>query len=268
MLQRQKRQKSAGFIVKTPFKSIAEHQKVRELPAEKVRKFTDETRFRPFQEHRRTHRSGASQTLSWSVIQQNQQAVGTPANLPPMEISERSRPPKRSDHSRSPVTSKSPRRNTEPLVGANLVGSPAQSLISPSMAAQMRSPPRELTRTTRTLLTTPQNIPITDVTSGREAILHGRNPSVKESSLNQEVVTLTQRQLTSEFEVAEMSNYQVEAEIRQRNLEHELSQEIHMFNQARTLIGEMRENFSVEDQGCIGRMRCWKPKEMSMLWGS
>ena len=32
MLQRQKRQKSTGFIVKTPFKSIAEHRKVRELP--------------------------------------------------------------------------------------------------------------------------------------------------------------------------------------------------------------------------------------------
>ena len=32
MLQRQKRQKSTSFIVKTPFKSIAEHRKVRELP--------------------------------------------------------------------------------------------------------------------------------------------------------------------------------------------------------------------------------------------
>ena len=31
-LQRQKRQKSKSFIVKTPFKSIAEHRKVRELP--------------------------------------------------------------------------------------------------------------------------------------------------------------------------------------------------------------------------------------------
>ena len=31
MLQRQKRQKSPSFIVKTPFKSIAEHRKVREL---------------------------------------------------------------------------------------------------------------------------------------------------------------------------------------------------------------------------------------------
>ena len=32
MLQRQKRQKSLGFIVKTPVKSIGEHRKVRELP--------------------------------------------------------------------------------------------------------------------------------------------------------------------------------------------------------------------------------------------
>ena len=32
MLPRQKRQKSTRFIVKTPFKSIAEHRKVRELP--------------------------------------------------------------------------------------------------------------------------------------------------------------------------------------------------------------------------------------------
>ena len=32
MLQRQKRQKSTSFIVKTPFKHIAEHRKVRELP--------------------------------------------------------------------------------------------------------------------------------------------------------------------------------------------------------------------------------------------
>ena len=32
MLQRQKRQKSPSFIVKTPVKSIAEHRKVRELP--------------------------------------------------------------------------------------------------------------------------------------------------------------------------------------------------------------------------------------------
>ena len=62
---------------------------------------------------RRSDRSGVSQTLSWSVTQQNQQTVGAPANVPPMEISERSRPNKRHDHSRSPTTSKSPRRNTE-----------------------------------------------------------------------------------------------------------------------------------------------------------
>ena len=32
MLQRQKRQKSTSFLAKTPFRSIAEHRKVRELP--------------------------------------------------------------------------------------------------------------------------------------------------------------------------------------------------------------------------------------------
>ena len=32
MLPRQKRQKSTSFIIKTPFKNIAEHRKVRELP--------------------------------------------------------------------------------------------------------------------------------------------------------------------------------------------------------------------------------------------
>lgn len=96
----------------------------------------------------------------------------------------------------------------------------------------------------------------------------GGNPRSRKISLNQETAMLAQRQLTSEFEVAGMNNQRVEAEVRQRNVEQALSQEIHMFNQARTLIGEMRENFSVEDQGCIGRMRCWKPKEMSMLWGS
>ena len=32
MLQRQKRQKSTSFIVKSPFKTIAEHRKVRKLP--------------------------------------------------------------------------------------------------------------------------------------------------------------------------------------------------------------------------------------------
>ena len=33
-MQSQKRQKSTSFIVKTPFKSIGEHRKVRELPRE------------------------------------------------------------------------------------------------------------------------------------------------------------------------------------------------------------------------------------------
>ena len=83
-------------------------------------------------------------------------------------------------------------------------------------------------------MTTPQNI--ADSTSDETG---------RESSLNQEVVVLAQRQLTSGFEVAEMNNQRVEAEIRQRRLEQELSQE------ARASIEEMRANFTVEDQGCI-----------------
>ena len=41
---------------------------------------------------RRSNRSGVSQTLSWSIIQQNQQAVGAPRNTSSMEVSDRSRP--------------------------------------------------------------------------------------------------------------------------------------------------------------------------------
>lgn len=48
-----------------------------------------------------------------------------------------------------------------------------------------------------------------------------------------------------------MNNYRMEAEIRQRNLEHELSQEVHTFNRARALIGEMRNSFTIEDLGCV-----------------
>ena len=36
MLQRQKRQKSTSFIVKTPFKSIREHRKARKMNIEEV----------------------------------------------------------------------------------------------------------------------------------------------------------------------------------------------------------------------------------------
>ena len=93
----------------------------------------------------------------------------------------------------------------------------------------MGNQPRELTRT---LTVTPENIPITDITSdeagGRGTGGGGRNPTDRESSLDQEVVTLTQRQLTSEFEAAEMNNLRVEAEVGQRHVEQELSQEIHM----------------------------------------
>ena len=58
--------------------------------------------------------SGMSQALSWSVVG-GQQAVVTPVEVQPMEISERSRPSKRIEHNgpRSSVTSKSPRRVSE-----------------------------------------------------------------------------------------------------------------------------------------------------------
>ena len=65
---------------------------------------------------------------------------------------------------------------------------------------------------------------------------------------------LTQRHLTSEFELAEMNSLRVEAEVRRQNIEQELSQEARMFGQARALIKEMRVNFSVADQGCIRRI--------------
>ena len=74
---------------------------------------------------------------------------------------------------------------------------------------------------------------------------------------------------TAEFEVAEMKNLRAEAEIQRNHMEQRLSQETHMFNQARNLITEMIENFSIEDQGCIRieESKCWKPKEMNMLQG-
>lgn len=64
--------------------------------------------------------------------------------------------------------------------------------------------------------------------------------------LSHEISVLTQKQLTSEVTIAEMNNQRVEAEIRQRHLEQQLSQEVHMFNQA-LLIGEVRSAFVVED---------------------
>ena len=81
-----------------------------------------------------------------------------------------------------------------------------------------------------------------------------RNPNDRLLMLNDEVVEMTQRHLTSEFELAELSNHISEAEVYERNLEYELFQEIHMFNQACHLILEMRETFSFEDQGCIRRI--------------
>ena len=122
------------------------------------------------------------------------------------------------------------------------------------MALQMSSPPRELTRAFQS---EPQHIPITDVTSdenGRNVVDPGRDSSGRRSSMSREISELTQRQLTSEVIIAEMFNQRVEAEVRQRNLEQELSQEVHMFNHAQTIINEMQTAFNVEDQGCIRRI--------------
>ena len=234
-------------------------------------------------------RSGRS-SLSWSVIrqsQQEQQAVEAPMNVNADEVSDRSRPPKRTDSraSRVPYPSKSPKRSDgasgsgQPLdadqrleemlrqhnmevisrergriSGANLVGSPPRRAVSLSMALQMSSPPRELTRTPHA---EPQDIPITDVTSdenARDVVGSGRDPNGRKSATSREISELTQKQLTAEVIIAEMNNQRVEAEVRQRNLEQELSQEVHMFNHARTIISEMRSSFTVEDQGCIRRI--------------
>ena len=225
-----------------------------------------------------TGRKSSKSTLSWSVIKQSQQVqqvIEAPRNVGSMEVGDRSRAPKRSEvrGNRSPYSSKSPRRsgnasgsghhltaderleqmllqsNREKLagdrgrvVGSNLVGSPPQRPVSPSMAIQMNSPPRELTRA---LPSAPQNIPITDATSdenGRDAPGDRRNSTGRNSMLSRAISELTQKQLTSE------------SEIHLRNLEEELFQKAHMFNQARMLIGEMRSTFEVEDQGCIRRI--------------
>ena len=231
---------------------------------------------------RRSNPSGSSQTLTWNVISQSGQTGVTPMNLS-MEVRDRSRQTKRSDHrspTRSPRSSKSPRGGNwargsdnpmtadqrldqllrEPMrenVQANEgqgIGNPPTNPISPSRAATMASPPRELTRA---MPISPQNIPINDITSdenGRDAVMGSRNPNDRLLMLNDEVVEMTQRHLTSEFELAELSNHVSEAEVHEQNLEYELSQEIHMFNQARNLVLEMRESFSIEDQGCIRRI--------------
>ena len=133
------------------------------------------------------------------------------------------------------------------------MGSPLGSPVSPSIAVTLQSPPRELTRPQ----IHPEAIPITEVTSdkaGLRAYDPLRDPR-KESELNQEVVALTQRQLTSEFEVAEMNNLRAESEISRRNIEQELSQEVHMFNQARELIEEIRRNFTIERSGMYQKNR-------------
>ena len=237
-----------------------------------------------------TDRKSGRSSLSWSVIrqsQQEQQVVEAPMNVGMDEFGDRSRAPKRSESRaiRAPYPSKSPKRAEDAsgsgqqldpeqrleqllrrhnmevvsrergrLVGANLVGSPPRRNVSPSMALQMSSPPRELTRAPHS---EPQNIPITDVTSdenGRDVMGSGRDPNGRKSAMSREISDLTQKQLTSEVTIAEMNNHRVEAEVRQRNLEQELSQEVHMFNHARTIINEMRAAFNVEDQGCIRRI--------------
>ena len=236
---------------------------------------------------RRSNRTGSSLPQSWNVVSQGGQTGVTPTNLSQMEISDRSRPIKRSDqrNSRSPRHTKSPRRNNEAR-GSNIpmtaderleqlvrqsrpgnarrdegsgsgnlaIGSRAPYPMSPSVATAMTSPPRELTRITPI---SPQDVPITDITSdenGRDVAEGSQNPNSRMLMLNDEVVNMTQRQLTSEFELAELSNIVSEAEFREYNLQRELSQEIHMFNEARNLITEMRTNFSIEDQGCITRI--------------
>lgn len=145
-------------------------------------------------------------------------------------------------------------RGGRPDVGINPMGSPPQNPVSPSRAIQMMSPPREPTRTT---VMSPYDVPITDVTSdenGRDVVERVLNPSGGNLQLGDEVVEMTQRHLTSEFELAVFSNRVTENEIRERNLEYELSQETYLFNQARQLILEMREAFSVEDDGCTRRI--------------
>ena len=48
--------------------------------------------------------------------------------------------------------------------------------------------------------------------------------------VNQEIFLLTPKmQLTAEFELAEMQNLRVAAEVREGNPERTLSQEVHMF---------------------------------------
>ena len=42
--------------------------------------------------------------------------------------------------------------------------------------------------------------------------------------------------------------------MKERNAERAISQEVHMFSQAGTLIEEMVNAFTVEDRGCIRRI--------------
>ena len=252
-------------------------------------------------------RRSARSNLSWSIIkslerqsQQEQQVEEAPMNVEVTDVGDRSRAPKRSESraNRAPYPSKSPKRSGNAsssgqqlsadqrleqmlqqhnmevvsgergrIDGANLVGSPPRRNVSPSMALKMSSPPRELTRASHS---EPQNIPITDVTSdenGRNVTGSGRDPNGRKSSMSREISELTQRQLTSEVIIAEMYNQKAEAEVRQRNLEQELSQEVHMFNHAQTIIGEMQTAFNVEDQGCIRRIEMLETQRIEYATG-
>ncbi len=229
---------------------------------------------------RRSERSMISQPLSWNTIQTARNAS---ANEAPSIGSDRSRHLKRSDRTTDAGASKSPgsgsnqmsaeerldellalhaqreqhrRRNTprggDQAIGGNLVGSPLESPASPVIDHSRRSPQREFT----TPRATRERTSIIDVNAHEAGVaLHDvSEEAIRESDLNQEVVALTQRQLTSEFEVAEMNSLREESEVHRRILEQELSQEIHMFNQAQGLIQKMRRNFSIEDDGCIRRI--------------
>ena len=119
----------------------------------------------------------------------------TPMHPSSMEVRDRSRQMERSDQRspRSPRSSKSPRGGSgargsdNPMtadqkldqllresmsenaqrgkgqgIGSTVLESPPTNPVSPSMAAAMLSPPRELTRA---MPVSPQNIPINDITS-------------------------------------------------------------------------------------------------------
>ena len=218
-------------------------------------------------------RSAISSTpLSWNVLP----TTGNPqVNSHSEAMSSRSRPPKRQDNNRDARSPKSPRRATRgsrsgegPLTADQrldmLLRESASRLpdrqdptrveyvIGPP-AVVMGSPPREMLRMVNPR---PENIPITETTSDEQGgyVTHPIGGEGRTNMLDQEVVLFTQRQLTAEFELAELHIQIATAEMRERNAERALSQEMHFFTQARTLMEEMRNAFTVEDQGCTRRI--------------